>query len=144
MAQHRYAARRQEGHGLGHVPAAFELDPGRAGLDHDPGGVAKGLLRRFLVAAKGQVDDDTGLRGDAGDRGAVGDHLVQGDREGVRRAVEHHAEGVADQDEVHMGIQQPRHGATVGGEANQRVAALAAPNVAYAKSLAAALKAHSV
>ena len=103
MAHHRHAALDQEGDGLGHLRAAFELDRGTAGLGHDPCGGAERLLRRFLIAAERQVDDDQRMRGRAHDRGAMRDHHVQRDRQGAVEAVDHHAQTVADQQQIDSG-----------------------------------------
>ena len=61
---HRNAALRQEGDGVDHHRAAFQLDHVRA-RRHQPRGRGERALGRGLVAAEGQVGDDEGAFGAA-------------------------------------------------------------------------------
>jgi hypothetical protein len=111
-------------HGVGHLPPAFELDRGAAGFGHDARGVAERLLARFLIAAKRHVDDDQRRRRAAHDRPAMRDHHVEGDRQGVVEPVQHHPDRVADQQEIDMRVEKPRDRRGVGGQPDDRGAAL--------------------
>ena len=58
MADHRDAARGEEGDRRGHRLAALELDRRRAGLLEHARGVAERLLGRLLIGAERHVDRD--------------------------------------------------------------------------------------
>ena len=124
MAHHRHAAPDEEAHGLGHLLAAFELDRGAAGLGHDPGGVAERLVRRLLIAAERHVDDDERPRRGAHHRRAVRDHHLDRYRQGAVETVDHHAERIPDQQKIDMGVEQTRDRRGVGGQPDDRRAAL--------------------
>ncbi len=62
MATDRHPAPGEESDGFRHLRAAFELDGAAARLGHDAGGVAERDLRRLLIAAEGQVDDNERMR----------------------------------------------------------------------------------
>ena len=96
----RHAAIDQKAHGLGHHLAAFELDHLRAG-GQQARRVAQCLLGRFLEAAEGQVGNQEGAMHAA--RGAFGviDHVLHGHRQRRGMALDHVAERVADQDDIH-------------------------------------------
>ena len=111
MAHHRHAAPGQERDRLGHLLAAFELDRHAAGLGHHPGGGAERLLRRGLIAAERQVDDDQRVLGRPHHRGAMRDHHVERDRQGAVEAVDHHRQAVADQEEIDLGSSSRATGA---------------------------------
>ena len=97
MRQHRDAARGEEADGLGHNRAAFELHARAAGLGEDARRIMESLSGAFLIGAEGHVDDHTGFAGAADHRCAMGDHHLHGDRQGAVEAIDHHAEGIADQ-----------------------------------------------
>ena len=56
---------------------------------------------------------------------AVQDHHLQGHADGVGQAVQHHADEVADQQQVAELVEDLGHGRGVGGQADDRLAALA-------------------
>ena len=58
------------------------------------------------------------------DRRAMGAHHVEADRDGGRQAVNDLAEAVADQQQVAMRIEELRHARRIGGEHDDRLAAL--------------------
>src|SRR6188768_2303114 len=57
------------------------------------------------------------------------DHHLERDRHGRLQAVHHHAERVADQDEIAMPVDQARGVRVIGGERHDRIAALARPDI---------------
>ncbi len=126
MAQYRNAALHQKAHRLGHRLAAFELDAGGAGLGHDARGALERLIGTSLVSAEGHVDDDAGALGAAHRRRAMRDHHFHRHRQRALEAVDHHAEGIPDQQQIGDRVQQPRHRCAVGGQAHDRLAPLAA------------------
>ena len=125
MAKHGDAALDQEADGFGHGLAALELDAGAAGFSHDSGGIAEGLGGLLLVAAERHVDDDAGPLRAPNHRGAMRDHHLERHRQGAVEAIDDHAQGIARQQQIGDGIEQPRHRRAVGGQANDRHAALA-------------------
>ena len=129
MRHHRDAARDEEADRAGHALAALQLDRRAAGRRHQPGGAAERLLAALLIGAERQVDDHQRPFEAATNRLPVQDHHVEGDAERRRHAVEDHADAVADQDDVAMAVDEPRHRRGVGGEADQRRAAFAGRHV---------------
>ena len=115
----------EEGDGLGHRLAALQLHRRRAGLLEDPRGVAERLLGALLIGAERHVDGDQSVPRAAHHRGAVRAHHLEADRNGRGQAVNDLAEAVADQQQVAMRIEQLRHPHRVGGERDDRLAALA-------------------
>ncbi len=86
----------------------------------------------FLVGAERQVDHQARMLRAAPDSGAVHHHHVEGDGQRAFETVDHHAEGIADQQQVDMGIERPRHRRGVGGQADDLVLALARHQVGNA------------
>ena len=129
MAHHRNAALGQERDGLGHAHAAFELDRAAAGFLHDPRGTVEGLLARSLVGAERHIDHDQRALRAAHHRLPLQDHHLERDRHGRFQAVHHHAERVANQDEVAMLVDQARRMRVIGGERDDRLAALARADI---------------
>ena len=129
MAHDRDAAPDQTVDGFRHVPAAFELDALAADFGHHPGAVAEGLGRRFLVAAERHIDDDAGRLGAAHHGLAVGDHHVEGNAQRAVQAVQHHAQAVADQQQVDMRVEQAGDRRRIGGQTDHRRAALARADI---------------
>ena len=82
--------------------AAFDLHRMRAGLD-EASGVAHRFLDRDVVREIGHVADDERARRAANGGARVVEHVVDGDAERVGIAEDHHAEGVADEDDVGAG-----------------------------------------
>jgi len=124
MAHHRHAALDQVFDGGRHRHAGLDLHRLGAGLLHDAHGVLIGELRRAFVGAEGHVDDHHGPLGAAHHRLAVQDHHLQRHADRVRQAVQHHADAVADQQQVAVRIQDLRHRGGVGGQADDRRLAL--------------------
>ena len=115
----------EEGDRLGHRLAALQLHRRRAGLLEHARGVAERLLRALLIGAERHVDRDQSVPRTAHHRRAMRAHHLEADRDGRRQAVNHLAEAVADQQEIAMRIEQLRHPHRVGGERDDRLAALA-------------------
>ncbi len=61
---------------------------------------------------------------------AVQDHHLHGHADGVGQAVDHHADGIADQQQVADLVEDLGHRRGVGGEADDRLAALARGDLA--------------
>ncbi len=131
MAHDRDAAANEIIHRLRHFDAALQLHRRTAGLRHDAGGAAEGKLRRFLVADEGHVDDETGAPAATMYRGTMGDHHVEGDLEGAVESIQHHAQGIAHQQQIDMGIELAGHRRRIGGEADDGFATLARGEIRY-------------
>ena len=129
MPHHRHAALGQEGDGLRHARAAFDLDGAAAGFLQHARGVHEGLLLGRLVRCKRHVDDDQRALGAAHHGVALQDHHLERDRHGGLQTVHHHAERVADQDHVAIFVDQPRGMGVIRREAHDRRAALAGEDV---------------
>ena len=71
------------------------------------------------------------------------DHHVERDRHGGLEPVHHHAERIPDQDHVAIAIDQPRGVGVVGGEAHDRLAALAGADVGRGQPLDLVLRGHA-
>ncbi len=132
MPHHRNATVGQETDRFGDVRPGFHLDRLGAGHFQQLHGVLVGLHRPAFVAAERHVDDDKGLPGFAHHRLAVQDHHLHGHADGVGQAVDDHADAVADQQDVAVGIENLGHRRRVGGQANQRRLPLAGADVGYA------------
>ena len=100
-----------------------------AGFLENTRGGDKSLLLRGLVGAERQVDHHQRALRAAHHRAALHDHHVEGDRQGALDAVHHHAEQVADQDDVAMLVEDARGVGVIGGERDDRVAALAGADI---------------
>jgi hypothetical protein len=94
-----------------------------------PRGVAEGDRRALLIGAERHVDHHQRAGRTAHHRLRMHDHQFERHRHGGLVAVHHHAEGVADQQHVDMGIDDARGMGVVGGERNDRRATLAVANV---------------
>ena len=129
MTHHRHAALDQERDGFRHAAAALDLDRAAAGFLQDPRGGHEGLLPRRLVGAERHVDDDERTTRAAHHRMPLQDHHVEGDRHRGLEAVHHHAERVADQDHVAIGVEDARGVRVIGRQAHDRLAALAGADV---------------
>ncbi len=116
MAHHRHATGDEIGDGFGHRRPALDLDGLGAGLLHHPDGVGVGLLLPAFVGAEGHVDDHHRPARPAHHRLAVQDHHLQGDADGVVQAVDHHADGVANQQDVARLVQHLGHRGGIGGQ----------------------------
>jgi len=119
----------QKGDGLGHAAAALELDRSAAGLLHHSRGRHEGLLLGGFVGAERHVDDDESPLRSAHHREPLQDHHIEGDRHRGFEPVHHHAERVADQNEIAVAIKQARGMRVVGREADDGLAALARADV---------------
>ena len=125
VGHHRHAPLGEKADGLGHAPSAFELDGTAVGLLHDAGGVAERDRRALLVSAEGHVDHDQGAPGATHDGTPVHDHEIE--RHGNRRfvTVHHHAEAIAHEEEIHIGVRNAGRVRVIGGERHDGLAALA-------------------
>ena len=125
MPADRDAAPGEEAHGLGELRAALELHHLRARC-HQRGRAAERLLRRFLVAAEGQVGDEKGALAAARDAARVVGHVVEGDRQRGVVPLQHHAERVPDQQAVQAGgVEHRGEARVVAGEHGDLLAILA-------------------
>ena len=115
MAHHGDAAPDQKIDGLSHLGAAFELDRGTPGFLQHPRRIAKRLRRRFLIGTKRHIDDHAAALRASHHGGTMRDHHVERDTKSRVEPVEHHAERIADNKDIDMGIQKRGHRSTVGG-----------------------------
>ncbi|OWK20579.1 hypothetical protein AJ88_28620 [Mesorhizobium amorphae CCBAU 01583] len=111
------------------VSAALELDGRTAGFGHDARGIAESLLGAFLVRAEGHVDDHQRLLQAASHGLTVHDHHLQRHAECRGQAVENHADAVADQHDIAMGIDQPGNRGGICRQADQRSLAFPQANI---------------
>ena len=130
VAQHRHAARGQERDRGRHGDAAFELHGGAPGLGHHAGGRREGLLGRALVGAEREIDHHQRVFRAPHHGLAMRDHHVEGDAQRGRQAVHDHAQRIAHQDHVAMGVEQPRHRGRISGQGHDGHLALARGDVA--------------
>jgi hypothetical protein len=129
MAHDRDAALDHVVDGFGHGRAALDLHRLGARLLHDPGGVVIGRLGAAFVGAEGHVDDDHGLARPTHHRLTMQDHHLHGHADGVGQAMNHHAEAVADQQQVAVVVENLGDRGGIGGEADNGIAALAGGDV---------------
>ncbi len=108
MGHHRDAALGQKRNRPGHAHAALELDRAAAGFFHHAHGGYESLLFRGFIRTERHIDDDQRMLGAAHHCLALQDHHVERDGHGTFEAVHHHAEGVADKDDVAVAIEQRR------------------------------------
>ena len=100
----------------------FELDHFRATLLHQPSGIAQTGLTRGVTHER-HVRHQQRAFDAARHEARVIDHFVHGHGNGGGVALHHHAERVADQDEIHAGfVQHARERRIVGGEARNLLA----------------------
>ena len=143
MAHHRDAAPGEERDRLGHLLAAFELYRQAAGLGHDPGGGAERVRWRRLIRPKRQIHDNRRVARRPHHRSAMRDHHVEGHGQRAVEAVDHHRQAVADQEQVDLRVEQPRHRGGIGRKTHQLVAAFAAFDLADREALGPGLDAHT-
>jgi len=84
------------------------------------------LARRGLIGAKRKIGDDCGARRAAFHCFGVHHHHVKRDAQRVVHAVQHHADGIADQQCVDMRIEQARDRCGVGSQDDDWLAPLRA------------------
>ena len=104
MPHHRNAALGQMPHGRLHARAAFEFYRLRAGFLNRARCVVKRMRWAFFISAKRQINDHQRLLRAAHHRRAMGNHHFERDAQRRFHAVHHHAEAVAHEQEVDMGI----------------------------------------
>jgi hypothetical protein len=129
MRHHGDAALGQKRDGLRHAPAALELDGAATGLLEDARRRHEGLLPRRLIGTERHVDHDQRALRAAHHGVALQDHHVERHRHRALEPVHHHAERVADQDHVAMLVEDARGVRMIGGERDDRLAALAGADV---------------
>ena len=135
MAHHRHAALHQKSDGLRHATAALELDGTAARFFHDPCRRHEGLLPGCFVGAERHVDHDEGVFGAAHHRQSLQDHHIEGDGYGGLQPVHHHAERVANEDEIAMPIEQPGGMRVIRCQTDDRLAAFARTDVGRGQTL---------
>jgi hypothetical protein len=84
---------------------------------------------------KGHIDDNGGMVAAAYDRSAMRCHHLHGDGHSMRQAVNHLRQRIANQQHIAMRIHQLRHAHGIGGQHDQRFAALPLPNARYREPL---------
>ena len=125
MAHHRDAAVGEIADGLRHMRAALDLDGAAAGLLQHPRRVAEGDRRAFLIGAERHVHDHERAGGTAHHGLRMHDHELERHRDGGLVAMHHHAEGVADEQHVDIGVDDAGGMRVIGGQRHDRRAALA-------------------
>jgi hypothetical protein len=103
--------------GGGGARTPLELDGLGCTLLDKPPRVLEGDFRAHLVAHERHIDGQVSRTQPASDASAVVDHVLEGHAQGVRMALDDHADAVADEDDVDVGgIDQTRHGGVIGGD----------------------------
>jgi hypothetical protein len=125
MGHHRNAALAQIMHGLGHAGAALQLDGAALGLLDDLGGVVEGLRRALLIGAERHVDHHQRPLRAAHDGPPMHDHQLERHRQRGLESMHDHAERVADQQEVDIGISNGCRMGMISSERDNRLASLA-------------------
>jgi hypothetical protein len=143
VAHHGNAAFGEECDRLRHPHPAFELDRAATGFLQDPRRGMKCLLARSLVAAERHVHHDQRVLGAPHHRAALQDHHVQRYRHRSLETMHHIAQGIADQDDVAMAVNQRRCMRMVGGEHDDGLAVLAGTNIRRGLAPDAGLDRHS-
>ena len=123
---------------LRHAPAAFEFDGAAIGFLHHLRGVAKRDRRALLVSAERHVDDDERALRSPHDRLAMHDHQFKRHRHGGFIAVHHHAQAIADEQEIAMIVGDRSRMRMIGRQRHDRLAAFTGGDIG--RHLPAALK----
>ena len=121
MTQNGDTTRGQKRHRLRHHLPPLQLNRRRPGFLQHPRRAVKGLRRAGLITAKGQIDHHQRLATGGGHAAPMGDHDVEGYRQGARLAIGHHRQRIAHQNQIGHLIHQPRHDLVIGGQADQRL-----------------------
>ena len=129
MAHHRNTALRQKSDSFRHAAAAFDLDRSAAGLLHHPRRRHESLLLGGFVTAERHIDHDQRALRAAHHGKPLQDHHVERNRDGRLEPMHHHAERIADQNEIAMAVEQARGVRVVGRETDDRLTSLAGANV---------------
>ena len=88
-----------------------------AALLDQPARIANGILDAGVIAHERHVDGHVGAPYGRADRSTVVGHLIDSHRQGVLLTLDHHAQGVTDQDDIHAGtIEQPSEGRVISGQ----------------------------
>jgi hypothetical protein len=111
------------------IGPALDLHRLAARLLHDPGGIQEGLVRIGLIGPERHVDDDKRLRRAPHHCLPVQDHHLHRHAHRRGQPVNHHADTVADEDQVRMLVHQRGHRRVIRRQANQRRAALGRCNI---------------
>ena len=90
---------------------------------------SEGLLLRGFIGTERHVDHHQRAARAAHHRVALQDHHVERDRDRGLEPVHHHAERIADQDEVAMAVEHARGVGVIGGQRDDRLAALAGADI---------------
>src|SRR5262245_39545763 len=83
-----------------HAPSTFDLYGAAACLLQHARGVHEGLFLRFLVRTERHIDNDKSAPRTTHHCATLQDHHVECDRNSGFHSVHHHAEWVADQDDI--------------------------------------------
>ena len=120
VPHYRDARGRNGADGRGPFRAALQLHRGAASFLDQAHGVGDRLRRADLVGTERQVADHQRRRLRPGDRAAVVEHLLHGNRHRTGVAEHERTEAVAHQDHVHPGaVREPRAVVVVGGDHRQ-------------------------
>jgi hypothetical protein len=129
MAHHGNAALGEKRHRLRHSLPSLKLDGAALRFLQDPHRGMKCLFLRSFIGAERHVDHDQGMLRAAHHRPALQDHHLERHRHRGLETVHDIAEGVADQDDVAMPVDQRRGMGVVGGQHHDGLAALASEDV---------------
>ncbi len=142
MAHHGHAALGQERDGLRHPRPAFQLHRATMSLFQNPHRGMKRLLLRRLIGAERHVDHHKRMLRAAHHRMALQDHHLERDRHRGLEPVHDVAEGIADQNDVAIAIDQRRGMGVVRRQHHDRLAVLARANIRRSFALDGRLNRH--
>ena len=107
LRRHAHVTHDRDAHGnqttdqLGRFLATFQFHRLGAALLHQTTRCTHAVFQTGLIAHEGHVHHQVGRRHAPGRRATVVHHLVERDRQGAGKALHHHAQAVAHQNDVH-------------------------------------------
>jgi hypothetical protein len=129
MSHDRNAAIGEEADGFPHATAAFELDGAALGFLDDARRIVESMRRALLIGAEGHVDHDERALGTPHHGAAMHDHQLERHRQGRLETMHHHAQAVADQQEIDIFIGNRRGMGVIGRQSDNRLTSLAGGDI---------------
>ena len=116
MAHHRNAGLDEVADRLERRTRALDLDRFGASLFHQPNRGVKCRTGSTMHLSEGYIRREQGVFDAAADAACHEDHLVEGDRNSIGLALDHHRRGIPDEDDVKLGgILDCREAGVIGG-----------------------------
>ena len=120
MGHDRNTAVDKKPDGFGHALAALDFDGAAVSFLHDARRITEGDRWAFLIRAERHIDDDQGLPRAAHHGAPMHDHQVERHRQRRLEAMHHHAQAVADQKHVAIGIGNGGRMGVIRGQCHNR------------------------